>query len=337
MDAASRSSPSTSSCCAGEVERGADVRELGLDAVEPGCAALPESRIVVLGERDAPRELASPHLVPGVVAVQLRRGVRTDRLQHRKARLGSPGHRRADKAGVEQRLERRGDVRPRRCDRLERLEGRATGEHGEHRQHVSRIGIEQPHAPVDGRAERALPLGQVGGRPRQERERLTEPLGRSLDSQDPHARGGELDRERQSVERPGDPGDALGVRLRDLEVRDDLAGALDVEAHRRGGRDRRSLRGGRIGDVERWNAVLVLDGETERDAARGQDLQRRRRVERAPRRRRTRQGGARGCRRRRVRETALRALVRASRRAARAAPRRSRASTRCSGALPRRR
>ena len=200
-----------------EVERGADVRELGLDAVEPRRPTLPEPRLIVLGERYAPRELPSPHLVAGVVGVKLGRRVRTDRLQHREARLRSACHRRAGEARVEQRLERRGDVRPRRRGRLERLQRGATGECGEHGQHMPRLVIEQPDAPFDGRPERALALGQVGSRPRQERERLAEALGRSLDPQDSHARGRELDRERQSVERPGDPRDALGVRLRHLE------------------------------------------------------------------------------------------------------------------------
>ena len=158
-----------------EVERSRDVRQFGLGAVEPGSAALPPARPVVLGERDAPGELPAAELLDALRRLDIRERVRADRLEQGETRLGAAGERRGDEPGVQERVEAGRDVRGRIRGRLERAERRAGGERREHCEHVRRRRAEQPHAPVDRRAQRALALGQVRGAPREEREGLPEP------------------------------------------------------------------------------------------------------------------------------------------------------------------
>ena len=169
--------------------------------------------------------------------------------------------------GVQERVEAGRDVRARIRDRLERVERRAAGERREHCEHVRRRRAEQPDAPVDRRAQRALALGQVRRRPREERERFPEPLSRALDTEDPHARRGQLDREREPVERPGDPHDGGRVLRRELELRHRFPRPVDVEPDRRGGGDRVRGRPPRRPAPQRRDPVLALERDVERAAA----------------------------------------------------------------------
>ena len=67
--------------------------------------------------------------------------------------------------------------------------------------------VEQVVAPGDRRVEGLLAGGEVGGAALQQREAALEPLEQRLRLEDAHARGGELDRERQPVEPRADGGD----------------------------------------------------------------------------------------------------------------------------------
>ena len=96
--------------------------------------------------------------------------------------------------------------------RLDGVEAEAGREDAEVLEQVPLDVGEQAHAPVDRRAHRAVPLGQVAGRGGQQRQALPEALGdaRGREQADPRRR--ELDRERQALEAPADVGDIGGVR-----------------------------------------------------------------------------------------------------------------------------
>ena len=261
---------------ASEVERRADVRKVGLDAVEPLSPAQPVARFVPLRELDAPGQLAAAHRVVGILAIELLRRIRTDRLEHAEAWIAPVAQRGGDQARVEKGIQGGRDVRSRLRDGFESLERRAARERGEHGQHLPCRGIEQANAPFHGGAQRALAFGEVGGGPGQKRQRLPEPLGGSLDPEDTDARCCQLDRQRKPVERPRYPGDRGDVRLGHRELGLGLARAVDVEANGGAGGDRVDVRLVCLGNCQRGNPVLTFHRETERDAAGSEDPKRRR-------------------------------------------------------------
>ena len=206
--------------------------------------------------------------------------VRADRLEHREPGLGAGGQRRAGEARVEERVERArrrlfpGRRSP-RAPRASRRPGRATSAASTWRaERSSRSTLQATVARID-----RCRSGRSGAVRRQERQRLAEAPPRPLDAQDAHAGRGELDREREAVERSRDPGDRLGVHLRDVELRHDLARPLDVEPD--GGRCRDGIEIGRrrVGNAERRDAVLVLERDVKRRPARREELELRDRVE----------------------------------------------------------
>ena len=117
-------------------------------------------------------------------------------------------------------------------DDLGRVEREATGEHRKTREQAS-LGIgQQLVAPVDRRAERLLARDSGARTTGEEPEAVIEAVEDLLRAQHASARGRELDRERDAVEPVADPRDRRGRRVVEVEVRPDLAGALDEELHR---------------------------------------------------------------------------------------------------------
>ena len=164
--------------------------------------------------------------------------------------------------------------------RLDRVERRAAGEDGERAEDVRGRLVEEAVAPVDRRAQRALALGKIRRAPREQRQALAEPLGRALGPEHAHSRRGELDREREPVERAADPGDRVGVRIGQLEVGQLGLRPLDVEpdcvaVRLGGGLD------AELGNGEGRYAVLPLGHDPERRPAGGEDLERGHRLEQA--------------------------------------------------------
>ena len=102
------------------------------------------------------------------------------------------------------------DVDRRRRGHVERLEHRldggerrAAGERRERPQAALVVGEQQVVAPADRRLQRAAALGPAARRVAQHAEAVVEPAGDLLDRQRLRARGGQLDRQRQTVERRG--------------------------------------------------------------------------------------------------------------------------------------
>ena len=279
-----------------EVERCPDVRELGLDPIEPGRAAQPEARVVSVGELDAPLELAALDRTPRVDPVALGHRVRANGLEHVEPRLTRVACLVEDEAGVEKGLERRRDVVPRIGHGLEGIEGRAARKRGEDDPDVTRRGIEQLDTPVDRRLQRTLALGKIRRLAHEERERLAEALRGPLDAEHADTRRGQLDREREPVERPRDASERLDVRAARLEAGQRCLRPGDVEADSGGGRDLVGIGGSELRHLQRGNAVLELRADTQGNAARGKDAERRNRPRGGPRPRGTTARDARGCR-----------------------------------------
>src|SRR5262249_31439432 len=85
-------------------------------------------------------------------------------------------------------------------DRLRRLELEASGKYGRPCKQQLLAGGEEPIAPLDRPAQRALPLGCVLCTGRQQVETRAEALEDLFPCQHLHARGCELEREREPVE-----------------------------------------------------------------------------------------------------------------------------------------
>ena len=171
--------------------RGAEVRQLLLDAGEPGCGvAAPQPGLC----------LACEPLVEGAVTlddrldaplVELVAPVLADRLEHPVAVAVA-----ADEALVDEGGER---VELGLADLLDRLERGAAGEDREPGEELALVVAEQVVRPGDRRPERLLARVGVAAALEQV-EAVPEPLEDLLGREDGGTRRGELERERQVVE-----------------------------------------------------------------------------------------------------------------------------------------
>ena len=252
--------------CGRPLERRGEVPGLG---VEPGEMLLAvgsgERRVgpVALGEREVEAMMA---LVDGVCVrerCETLGGVGADRLQH-----PQPGAS-ADVPADEQAL---GDQPVERVDagagdRLRRLHRRAPGEYGEAREAVPFLRAQQLVAPVDGCAQRPVAGRRVARRSARRAHRGVEALGDLGGREQPAARGGQLDRERQPVDPPADLGDRSGVVVVEAE-----AGVVRSRAfaEQPDGRDLRQRRRVRLACGQRqWRYRMRLLGlDAQRLAAR---------------------------------------------------------------------
>ena len=134
---------------------------------------------------------------------------------------------------------------------------------------------EQVVAPVDRAAQRLLARGQVARAARQQREPLARAVEHRLRRQQPDARRGQLDRERQPVQSrqiSRDRRRVVGVSAKSART---ASRPLDEQ------RDRVVLRSAprrpaaaQVGQRQRWHRELVLAGEAQRRAARDEQLRR---------------------------------------------------------------
>jgi hypothetical protein len=85
-----------------------------------------------------------------------------------------------------------------------RLEAAAAVEDSEPSEQPLLVSCEQAVAPLESRAQGALPLGQVTCAAGQEWEPLLEPFQKQRRSKRPGARGRKLDRQRQAIKPPAD-------------------------------------------------------------------------------------------------------------------------------------
>ena len=90
---------------------------------------------------------------------------------------------------------------------------------------------QQPVAPVDQAAQRLVPRERRPAAAGQQAEAVVEPRGDLLDGERPHARGGQLDRQRDAVQPLADLGHRRRVRIRQGEVGLHRGGPVDEEPH----------------------------------------------------------------------------------------------------------
>ena len=307
-------------------ERGADVVVLLVEAIEPerlvGARELGLGRQhqleVALGVPPAQRPRARP-------APRALERVLPDRLEQPEARLAVGAVRLPDEALVDERgeaLEHLAEVHLVAADGVGDLERAAAREDAEPREQGLLGRLEQVVAPVDRVAERALPRRQVVGAAGEQVEPLLEPAEDRLRREQLHARGRELDREREPVEAAADPGHRGRVLVRELEARLDRLRPVDEELDGRRARERAVAVAVRLGQRERRHRELALLAQAQRGLARHERGQARCGGEQLVRRASPRAAPARSCRAR-AGPGRRRAAARSPRRAAgRRSPRR---------------
>ena len=104
-------------------------------------------------------------------------------------------------------------------------------EDGQRGQHLLFRVVEQRDAPFGGRAQRALTLGKVDRAGTQGVEALCEPSEQCIWFQQADAGRRELDRKRQTVEPPADPGHGQRVVVGQGKVVADGPGTIDEQLH----------------------------------------------------------------------------------------------------------
>ena len=208
---------------------------------------------------------------------ELAQRVLANRLEHAEPRLPRAVGQVHDETGIEELLEAVRRIAS--VNGLDRIERNGPCEDSESAEHIPGVRTEEVVAPVDRGAQGAVPGREVRSVAGKQGEALAQSLRRAFRAEDTDAGRGELDRQREPVERAADPRHRGRVVVCDLEARDDRAHALDVEPDGGGvtdggGRLRTLLR-----ELERLDPVLVLHRQPQRNAARGEDPQRRARCE----------------------------------------------------------
>ncbi len=206
------------------------------------------------------------------------RGVLADRLEHREAWLARRPPQRTDEALVDERREGLEYVEPvPATDRLGRLEGPTARKDGKPREQRRLVLAQEAVAPFERRAQRPLPAWEVLRAADKKFERAVEAPSHRLRRQELRACRRQLDREGQPVEPRAHLRDCSGVSVVELELGVDGAGSRGEEAH---GVVRGQLLEAQARAGFRWSEwrhrVLVLRGEPERRAARGEHEQPRR-------------------------------------------------------------
>ena len=130
---------------------------------------------------------------------------------------------------------------------------------------------QQLEAPVDGGAERLLPLGGVDAAFHEELESVRQPGANGRRAEQVRASGRQLDRQRQAIEGEADGGDLGGGVVVDVEVGSHRVGPVDEEPHRGVRRDLLRADGVSRRQRQGWHRPGELACEAERASARRED------------------------------------------------------------------
>jgi len=231
----------------------AQIVVLGLQRAQRAASAGRE-RVVLLGQGQAPVEVAHGHGVVLGGVVQALGCVLADGVEQAKAPAGD-----ADERLVDQAREEVDDLAARdgsaRTHVLRRLEREAAGEDRQAPEEHALLAGEQVVAPLDGGAQRLLARARRAAAGGEDVEAVAQPRRDLVQRQRCHARRGKLDGQRHAVQAPADLLDRLLVLLARAEVRVG-GGALDEQPARLG---------------QRGHAPGHLALAVQRLAARGQD------------------------------------------------------------------
>src|SRR5262249_36950961 len=132
----------------------------------------------------------------------------------------------AQQAALEKDLD---GIEIRATDLVRRIEPKTAGENADAREEALYFDVQEIVAPIECRAKRLLPLRPVARYAAKHVRALVEPREECLRGQQPHARGRELDGERQAVQSHTELGDRRSVLLRHGEARVGGPRALDKE------------------------------------------------------------------------------------------------------------
>src|SRR5581483_662379 len=252
-------------------ERAAEVVLLVVEETEAlglGVAALEDRRPRALRELEEPRDVAAAVLLLLPARPQALERVLAHGLEQVEPLAAAP-----DEARFHERLEPEGGAAAE--DAGERAEREAAGEDRRASEQQPLILAEEGVAPVERRAQGPLPRRQVAGAADEQVESPLEPLLDRRQGQRAHARGRQLDRERQAVEPSADPGDRRRGRGRQGKRRVDRARTRREQRDRLRRRDLGERAAG-IGHGQRRDRVLVLAAQAHRHPARRDDAQARR-------------------------------------------------------------
>ena len=252
----------------GPFEGGSEVVDVAAEAVEPpellGAA---DGDLATFGQVGVVVRVT----VPRVIGVEFREDlerVGAERVEEAVAVRTGPGdHRLLHQRG--QQLERFREPVTGDCEGGVEVEG--AGEHAGSGEEPALLLGEQLEAPVDRRPERLLPFGGVDTAADEQVEAIRQPFPDGRRAEEIGAGGGQLDRERQPIERLADRGDVRGGAVVDVEVRVDGEGTSEEQLHRR-------MRGdlGGAGGLDGWECEgryrpRQLPRQPERTPARRQD------------------------------------------------------------------
>ena len=263
--------------------------------VEVRCALLqpvvdtdaPAEVFVVCGIEDFGDRQSVAALQPGALAgvVQALQRERARCLEQTVARLAV-----AITVALRQRHDQRAVDQPVQCvehrpevvgvvdeQRLDQLERRAAGQHTQAPEHPLLALVEQAVAPLERGVQRALAFGRGAVAPMGEQGEAVAHRGeQACHAEQRRARGGQLDRQRQAVERVAQLDHRGGVGAVEREMAVEGAHPLDEERHRS---EAQRLHGRQpaIGQRQRVNPQHLLGGEVQRGLAGDEQAQTRRR------------------------------------------------------------
>src|SRR5215207_6324943 len=183
----------------------------------------------MLAKRDEVFRVAATRGIE-IVRIELLECKFSDRLQHAEPRLAGAAFDRSHHAAIDKgsqalqhipvKILRWGD------HSLSRFQGATTSEYGKALQCVLLLRIEKLVTPRNGVSQRALPRREITRTVGQQREPSIQPREDGAWRQQTHARGGELDGQREPVQSPTDLSDDLRVGVIEHKVRLCCSGSL---------------------------------------------------------------------------------------------------------------
>jgi hypothetical protein len=231
--------------------------------------------------------VTSADLVLVLALVKPLEGIFANRLEHPEPRLVEDRSLRSDQAAIDQRGEPVEGCRARHC--LGAVGAKAAGERREGREQRLLLGAEQVVAPLDGGAERAVPLRHGRVRRLQHVEPAAETTQDRTRSEQVDPCGGQFECERQAVQADAQLGDRVSVFAGQFELGSSRLCPLDEERDRAVGDEAVDHGDTRwVRKLERRNHVRNLPVDSEHDAARHEHGQRRRAFEKLAEERRRR-------------------------------------------------
>ena len=158
--------------------------------------------------------------------------------------------------------------RPPGPDGFDRLEREPLGEHAEVLEQIAVLRRQQADAPIERRAHRAVPVGEIPHGGGEQRQAALEPLRDAGRREHPQLRGREFDGQGKPFEAAADVHDRAGVLFRELERGLGRLGPVDEQGHCGGLLSALQRSGGAVRRRrQRRHVVDLLAPDSQHDAA----------------------------------------------------------------------